>query len=176
MNRLLLLTVLASLTMPALADVIFPSKRLTVVADEGGVSTEPYFRELGLLGEADNKPAISTKPMSRPIKDTDMLPVRSENLKPGKVAFREIKAFGITPFFLVGDDPLSKRWLAENRSKLFQLRASGMVVNIETPQALSQLKQIVPELLLLPISGDDIAQRLGLMNYPVLITSTYIDQ
>lgn len=176
MNRLLLLTLLASLTMPALADVTFPPKKLTIVADEGGVSTEPYFRELGLLGEADNKPAINSKPMSRPIKDTDMLPVRSESLKPGKVAFREIKAFGITPFFLIGDDPLSRRWLAENRAKLFQLRASGMIVNIENPEALTELKKIAPELLLLPISGDDIAQRLGLSNYPVLITATYLEQ
>lgn len=176
MNRILLLTLLTSLGLPVFADTTFPPKKLTVVADEGGSSTEPYFRELGLIGASENiAPITQSKPL-KPIKDIDMLPVYTENLKPGKVVFREIKAFGVTPFFLVGDDPLSKRWLAENRAKLFQLRASGMVVNVTTPEALNELKQIVPELLLLPISGEDIAQRLGLTNYPVLITSTYIEQ
>lgn len=176
MKRLVLVVLLSMVTAPVMADFPLPQKKLTVVEDQGGTSTESYFRGLGLLGEMENAtPLTTTKPI-RPVKDTDMLPVRSEYLTPGKVARKEIKAFGLTPMFLVGDDPLSKRWLAANRQKLIKLRASGMVVNVATPEALNELKRIVPELLLLPISGDDVGQRLGLTNYPVLITSTTIEQ
>lgn len=80
------------------------------------------------------------------------------------------------PFFLVGDDDLSKSWLLQRQDALLQINAVGLVVNIETAESLQQLRALVPGLTLVPVSGDDIAQRLNLQHYPVLITATQIEQ
>jgi integrating conjugative element protein (TIGR03765 family) len=50
-----------------------------------------------------------------------------------------------------------------------------MVVNVSTPEALAALRRLAPGLMLSPVSGDDLAQRLGLQHYPVLITATGIE-
>ena len=51
----------------------------------------------------------------------------------------------------------------------------GLVVNVATPEALVALRRLAPGLMLSPISGDDLAQRLGIRHYPVLITATGIE-
>ena len=52
----------------------------------------------------------------------------------------------------------------------------GLVVNVETVQGLARLRALVPGVPLAPVSGDDLAERLGLRHYPVLITATGIEQ
>ena len=51
----------------------------------------------------------------------------------------------------------------------------GLVVNVATPEALVTLRRLAPGLMLSPIAGDDLAQRLGIRHYPVLITATGIE-
>lgn len=173
MRNIVLMALISSLSAPTFAQ----QGKLIVVEDKGGTSTEPYFRELGLLADnAANTPLAASNKLIKPVEDTDMLPVRSELLTPGKVDSVNIQAFGMTPIFLVGDDPLSKQWLAKNKDKLIQLRANGMVVNVATVNGLASLKAIIPELNFAPIAGDDIAKRLGLKHYPILITASSIEQ
>ena len=105
-----------------------------------------------------------------------MLPVRSERLSPGEVQRRVIQAPGLTPLFLIGDDDLSRAWLTERLSALRDRNAIGLVVNVETADALASLRQLAGGLMLAPVSGDDLAARLGLKHYPVLITATGIEQ
>jgi len=50
------------------------------------------------------------------------------------------------------------------------------MVNVETVQALNRLRSLVPDVPLSPVSGDDLAERLGLRHYPALITATGIEQ
>lgn len=52
----------------------------------------------------------------------------------------------------------------------------GLVVNVESAAALAELRRLSPGLTLSPASGDDLTQRLGLHHYPVLITSTGVEQ
>lgn len=173
MRNIVLMALISSLAAPAFAQ----QGKLIVVEDKGGTPTEPYFRELGLLAdEAATMPLTANNKPIKQVKDSDMLPVRSELLSPGKVESVEIQAFGITPFFLIGDDALSKQWLVKNKAKLIQLKARGMVVNVATANGLASLKALAPELYLAPIAGDDIAKRLSLKHYPVLITSGSIEQ
>jgi len=157
--------------------IILPSyAQLIVVSHKGGVSIQPYYDELDLQPETPtqvDRPIMSDREM---FTDADMLPVRSEKLSPGGVSFRAIQASGLTPFFLIGDDELSKRWLIQRKDTLLQLNAVGFVVNIESKPALEQLRTLTPNLTLVPVSGDDIAQRLQLEHYPVLITSSSIEQ
>lgn len=150
---------------------------LIVVDDRGGVSALPYYQ--ALKPQADGQSHTpSPPPVSRVAgsqAESAMLPVRSVRLTPGDEPGRVIRAPGLTPLFLIGDDPRSRAWLNERRATLQQLNAVGFVVNVETVEALAALRRLAPGLMLSPVSGDDLAQRLGLRHYPVLITATGIE-
>lgn len=156
-----------------------PQQKLIIVQDKGGTTALPYYEALGLVAEPFliERPQPTDKPsIIKPITDTDMLPVESKAITPGSVTARTIQAPRLTPIFLIGDDEFSKRWLKDRKAKLNQLQAIGLIVNVKTPQGLQNLRALAPELQMYPISGDDIAVRLGLTHYPVLITSTAIEQ
>ncbi|RIJ09684.1 integrating conjugative element protein [Pseudomonas sp. 91RF] len=108
--------------------------------------------------------------------EEDFLPVRSEALTPGPVKRQALQAAGLPSFFLVGDDPMSKSWLKQRHSRLVALKAVGLVVNVQSKTALEQLRQVAPGLKLSPVSADDLAQRLKLQHYPVLITADRLEQ
>jgi integrating conjugative element protein, PFL_4695 family len=170
--------ILAAIALPAFADQVTNpnAHKLIVVEDIGGVSALPYFEEIGLSAE---KPVFTTplrQVITEPVSIAVMLPVRSELLTPGTVTARAIQAAGLRPMFIIGDDELSRQWLVYRRDALVQLNAVGLVVNVENEQRLQALQVLVPELPLSPVSGDDIAHRLNLQHYPVLITSTSIEQ
>lgn len=155
---------------------------LVVVEDRGGVSALPYYQALNPqeAGPAQRPAATPANPspprMGSAIgAEATMLPVRSARLTPGDEPRRVIRAPGLTPLFLVGDDERSRAWLRQRRAALTELRAVGMVVNVATPEALAGLRRLVPGLTLAPATGDDMAQRLGLRHYPVLITATGIE-
>ena len=105
-----------------------------------------------------------------------MLPVRSAHLSPGDVPRRVIRVPGLTPLFLIGDDARSRAWLRQRQAALRDQQAVGLVVNVESMAALTALRRLAPDLTLSPTSGDDLAQRLDLRHYPVLITATGIEQ
>jgi len=105
-----------------------------------------------------------------------MLPVRSSKLSQGKVTRRAIEAPGLRSFFVVGDDEVSANWLHRNAASLRERGAVGLVVNVETVETLNRLRTLAPGIPLSPVSGDDLAERLGLHHYPALITATGIEQ
>ncbi|CAM3379767.1 hypothetical protein XNC1_3521 [Xenorhabdus nematophila ATCC 19061] len=105
-----------------------------------------------------------------------MLPVRTLELSPGKVASRPLQLPGIGALFLIGDDPGSRQWLSQNAATLTKLQAVGLVVNVREMAGLQALRALVPGLLLSPASGAELACRLQLQHYPVLITDTQLSQ
>ncbi|QKZ04194.1 integrating conjugative element protein [Pseudomonas eucalypticola] len=105
-----------------------------------------------------------------------VLPIHSARLSPGPVAPRELEMPGMTPLFLVGQDPLSLQWLSEHAQALQALGASGLAVDVADSDALQRIQATAPELPIWPVSGDDIAARLQLEHYPVLITPTALEQ
>ena len=154
------------------------SPPLIVVEDKGGTSALPYYRALNPQDAQPGQPATpQTKPrIGGPAEaEAAMLPVRSMRLTPGDEPRRVIRAPGLTPLFLVGDDDRSRDWLQQRGKDLQALRAVGLVVNVATPEALAALRRLAPGLVLLPVSGDDLAHRLGIKHYPVLITATGIE-
>lgn len=167
------LAVLSCLSFATLAQ----SPPLVVVEDRGGASALPYYEALNLQPRADRPPPRIELPRvpNHAFDEADMLPVRSVRLSPGDVARRVIQAPGLRPLFLIGDDDRSRAWLRQRRAALTELRAVGMVVNVATPEALAALRKLVPGITLAPASGDDVAQRLGVRHYPVLITATGIE-
>lgn len=117
------------------------------------------------------KPAAALVPW-----EAEMLPVVSWSLSPGPVESRAIDAPGLRPVFLVGDDSLSRSWLRLRRDRLRRLNALGLVVNVASPAGLAELRRLAEGLRLIPVTGDDLAALLGFSHYPVLVTSTYIEQ
>lgn len=111
-----------------------------------------------------------------PYTEADLLPIRSPSLRPGPVEPRAVSLPGITALFLIGDDPRSDAWLQQRLPDLRRLGAAGLVVNVESAAALQTLRERASGLTLSPVDGDDLAQRLGLNHYPLLITATAIEQ
>ena len=111
-----------------------------------------------------------------PYDEALLLPIRSPSLRPGPVENRPVNLPGITALFLIGDDPRSHTWLQQRLPDLQRLGAAGLVVNVESAATLQALRDRAPGLSLTPVPGDDLAQRLGLRGYPVLITATAIEQ
>ena len=154
------------------------SAPLIVVEDRGGASALPYYQSLDPQPEHATSPAPKPAPRMGNAAEAEaaMLPVRSTQLSPGEVQHRVIWAPGLTPLFLIGNDARSRAWLQQRHAALRELGAVGLVVNVESPAALAELRRLAAGLILSPASGDDLAQRLGLRHYPVLITSTGVEQ
>lgn len=117
-----------------------------------------------------------TMPRPDPRRLSWVLPIHSARLTPGPVTPRVLDIPGMTPLFLVGQDPLSLQWLAEHAQALQALGASGLAVEAANSDALQRIQATAPELPIWPVSGDDIAARLQLEHYPVLITPTALEQ
>ncbi|SOC44699.1 integrating conjugative element protein [Shinella sumterensis] len=161
------------------SSVLAQSQPLIVVEDHGGISALPFYQALDLPPKQGQPvPPITAVPATprTVFSEADMLPVRSDRLSQGDEPRRVIQAPGLTPMFLVGDDERSRAWLRERGHILRDLNAVGLVVNVETAEALANLRKLAGSLTLSPSSGDDLAGRLGLRHYPVLITATGIEQ
>ncbi|MBN0649847.1 integrating conjugative element protein [Pseudomonas aeruginosa] len=158
------------------ATPLHAAKPLVVVQDRGGTSALPYYEALNLLPRTP-KPLIAMPvPPSKADGEANMLPVRSTKLTPGTVIRRVIEAPGLQPFFLIGDDEASHAWLRRHAVSLRERNAVGLVVNVDSMQGLARLRALAPGIQLAPVVADDLADRLGVRNYPVLITSTGIEQ
>jgi integrating conjugative element protein (TIGR03765 family) len=154
---------------------------LIIVEDRGGVSVLPYYQALDLQPknprQVGRSPSVEIPalPADR-YSEASMLPVRSTLLTPGTVERRVIQAPGLRPMFLVGDDERSHTWLRQRADTLRELGAIGLVVNVDSVKALERLRRLAPGLNLSPVAADDLAHRLGIRHYPVLITATGIEQ
>ncbi|EDT2963658.1 integrating conjugative element protein [Salmonella enterica subsp. enterica] len=144
---------------------------LTVVADLGGESTAVLYDAIAPEPDAEEIPPAAPEPLEQAL-----FPVVSALLQPGAVSPRSLSLPGFSPLFLIGDDPQSERWLAEHKNALLSLNATGLVVSVSSAGRLAALRQQAGTLTLLPASGDDLAKRLSLSRYPVLITATGLSQ
>lgn len=143
---------------------------LIVVEDRGGATALPYYQDL------EPKPMSGSASPNIGVRGSGAFPVRSAQLSPGTVQGRVINAPGLQPVFLVGDDQLSRSWLLQRREQLQQLQAVGLAINVASEERLAEIRRWAGNLQVLPTPADDLATRLGLRHYPVLLTSTAIQQ
>ncbi len=105
------------------------------------------------------------------------VPVVTPTMSPGKVFSRPIHhPYLSNPIFIVGYDMISLSWLQEHKEKLKQNHAIGIAVNVQTEQQVKQLQQAAGGLEITPVPGTKVAKQLTLEHYPVLISSTLIEQ
>ncbi|KFF48754.1 hypothetical protein GY26_12115 [Gammaproteobacteria bacterium MFB021] len=155
--------------------------QLTVIADHGGEPARPYYvaiKGAGVGEEEGYSPQLGGEARpARPFGEQDMLPLESEQLTPGTVTPRQLDLpGGFTPVFLVGDDDLSRQWLAQRGDILREMNAVGLVVQVADEPSLQALRNAAQGLEIRPVSGDGLAERLGLRHYPALISQRGIDQ
>ncbi|MBS9435070.1 integrating conjugative element protein [Photorhabdus hainanensis] len=148
---------------------------LTIVADLGGQSTAVYF---DAINAQDNELTTSSNTEAAPpdLTEGGMLPVETPELSPGSVDARPLQLPGMGALFMIGDDALSKQWLKKNLVGLRKKQAVGLLVSVRDKAQLDELRQLAEGLVLAPASGSDLARRLNLRHYPVLITDTGLTQ
>ncbi|REF26437.1 integrating conjugative element protein (TIGR03765 family) [Xenorhabdus cabanillasii] len=148
---------------------------LNVIADLGGKDASPFYDS---INAEQHDASLPSAPSFSPevIGESVMLPVSTPELSPGKVASRSLQLPGIGALFLIGDDPDSRQWLSQYAATLMKLNAVGLVVNVREMAGLQALRALAPGLLLSPASGTELARRLQLQHYPVLITDTQLAQ
>lgn len=106
-----------------------------------------------------------------------LLPIRTPEMSPGSVAAREVEAKMLDrPFFILGSDRRSREWLANNHDRLVQIQAVGLLVQAESAADLRAIADLGVGIRIAPIPGSDLAVRLGLKHYPVLISSGWVEQ
>jgi integrating conjugative element protein (TIGR03765 family) len=149
---------------------------LTVVGDLGGETTSPLFDAInaGKIKGTGMSESLPQPPTSLSI--SDMLPVSTPEMSPGVVASRPLNLPGMPPVFVVGDDVASRQWLQQHAESLSRMQATGMVISVKDEQGLNALRQLAQGVAMVPVSGGDLARRLGLNHYPLLITATGISQ
>ncbi|CAI1816831.1 integrating conjugative element protein, PFL_4695 family [Serratia proteamaculans] len=149
---------------------------LNVIADIGGEDASPYFEGINRQEDVQSSPVVPPAPASPAEVGAAMLPVATPELTPGEVADRPLQLPGIGALFIVGDDDASRGWLQAHAEQLRSLHAAGLVVNVSNLPALQALRELAPGVPMVPASGSELARRLQLSNYPVLITDTGLSQ
>nr|WP_155971193.1 integrating conjugative element protein [Xenorhabdus nematophila] len=148
---------------------------LEVVADFGGESTAYYFDAINNESNEWSESSID-KTVPERLSFEIVLPIKTPEMAPGIVQDRLLNLPGIGALFLIGDDELSRTWLNQNADKLKKLNAVGMVINVDNAGSFYELRQFYEGGVISPISGSDLAVRLQLTHYPVLITEAGLTQ
>ncbi|QJI37075.1 integrating conjugative element protein [Pseudomonas sp. ADAK13] len=155
----------------------FAQPELIVAGDQPSDFTRPHFQVV--------RPPINNKILPDRAMHADLstfadeawiLPVRSSHLSPGQITSRALNMPGLQPFFLVGGDPQSLTWLRQRAAELQEMGAAGLAVEVADNEALARIRAAAPGVTILPVNGNDIAARLQIEHYPVLITATSLEQ
>jgi integrating conjugative element protein (TIGR03765 family) len=148
-----------------------------VVTDPAGGLTQSCFQatDLSINNRIQASRAVHAD-LSRFANENWILPISSSRLSPGQITPHALNMPGLQPFFLVGDDPKSLAWLRQHTAELQEMGAAGLAVEVADTEALARIRAAAPGITILPVNGNDIATRLQIEHYPVLITATSLEQ
>lgn len=103
------------------------------------------------------------------------LPV-SSHANAGQVLRHRVNFSGLSnAIFIIGDDPVSKKWLSEHAKALKKLHALGFITNISNPEVLNAL-QTKYDLPFLPANVDDLMSIIGEAHYPLILNEGVVSQ
>ncbi|WP_431033354.1 integrating conjugative element protein [Pseudomonas yamanorum] len=150
---------------------------LATANDWRGNFAHPYLQSTSARIN-DSVPSDRTSPadLSTFANEAWILPVSSSQLSPGQITSRRLNMPGLQPFFLVGGNSQSLAWLRQRAAELSEMGAAGLAVEVADTEALSQIRAAAPGITILPVNGNDIASRLQIKHYPVLVTATSLEQ
>ena len=151
--------------------------QLTVIFDNGATQLlAPFLEPFAATVRSPEQHSTSPDTALGAADLASLLPIRSPGLTPGPVEAKSQDRPLATPFFLIGTDARSRQWLADNRARLVEIGAVGMLVEAESPGDLKSIADLTAGLPVTPASGTDLAKVLGIHHYPVLITAHGIEQ
>lgn len=172
---------LASLRERAHRLVVFAAAAATSAASLAGVTTiyeggptVPIGQYLAVFFAREAAESQGTAPAQAGGALPMAFPISTESMRPGRLqAPARLRTAGwlTAPMFIVGDDPLSRQWLAVNRDKLRRLGASGLVVNVASLDAFRSLRAVAPDVPMAPGSIDELARQTGLSIYPLFVAA-----
>ena len=156
---------------------ILASAAPTVIHDSGDTRSIAPFLEAFETSEI-TPPQNQTiqQPQLGAADPETLLPIRSLGLTPGPVEPKTHDRPFTRPFFLIGSDSLSRQWLLQHRDRLEEIGAVGMLVQADTQEDLWAIARLAAGLPVMPASASDIANALGILHYPVLISPRGIEQ
>ena len=161
---------------PCLVGQASAAGELVVIFDNGRARPlAPFLKPLRSAGR-EEAPQSSDKPNLGAADLEQLLPIESAGLTPGKIVRRTHGLLFARPFFMVGSDPWSQRWLADHQEHLLDIGAVGLLVKAATIEDLQRLAHIADGLSLVPASGADIAKALAVAHYPVAVSGGYVWQ
>lgn len=162
---------------------------LTVIYDNGQTRPlapllEPLMADDAPTSEPAESATLNPSSSYGPADLRNLLPVRSPGLTVGDIAGSALRPEVLArlaqgnprPFFLIGSDAMSLRWLVSHRDVLEDLGAVGMLIQAETENDVRRVAEVAQGLSITLGSGSDLAAALGINRYPVLITPNGIRQ
>lgn len=162
---------------------------LTLIYDNGQTRPlvpllEPLMADDAPSSEPAESATLNPSSSYGPADLRNLLPVRSPGLTVGDIAGSALRPEVLArlaqgnprPFFLIGSDATSLRWLASHRDVLEDLGAVGMLIQAETENDVRRVAEVAQGLSITLGSGSDLAAALGINRYPVLITPYGIRQ
>ena len=154
----------------------FAAAGLTVIFDNGQATSLSVF--LGPLesAEADIKHADADDQQLGAADLESLLPIQSPGLTPGRLRPRAHNVPFASPFFLIGSDEWSKRWLVQHRTALKHMGAAGLLVEASSVDDLRDIAKLAEGLPITPASGSEIARAIGISHYPFAISGGRIWQ
>lgn len=156
---------------------VIAQAELTVIFDSGNTqSIRPFLEAFEADDASPRQSPVIAKPSLGAADPEALLPIQSPGLTRGRVETRSHDRPFTRPFFLIGSDARSRKWLQTHRKRLKEIGAVGMLVQADTVEDLRITATLADGLSILPASGSDIAQALGIAHYPVLITPHGIEQ
>lgn len=140
----------------------------TVIYDAGGEPIAQYLQYITPEKAQRDRRPMATAPAPIPV-----FPVVTTKAKPGLLGQPirgKLKGGPDIPICVIGDDQLSRHWLALNLVTLEKMHASCLVVAVRDKAALRRLRESAGTLPLTPGSLDALATAAGIPVWPVLIT------
>ena len=155
----------------------FAQPELTVAGDQPSDFSRPHLQVASpLINNKIQPDRAMHADLSTFADEAWILPVRSSHLSPGQITSRALNMPGLRPFFLVGEDPQSLAWLRQRATELQEMGAAGLAIEVTDTEDLARIRAAAPDIIILPVDGNDIATRLQIEHYPVLITATSLEQ
>ncbi|UMB77370.1 integrating conjugative element protein [Dickeya fangzhongdai] len=142
---------------------------LTVVADLGGESTDRYFSAINPVQDDVRMP--ENTPQTGRAFVSSMMPIRTPELSPGVEPERAVSLPGMQPLFLFGDDQRSLAILRHCYPQLKEMAATVLMVSVPDESLFRAIHADYPDITILPVNGSDLARRLKLSHYPVMVTA-----
>jgi len=163
-----------TLTLPELSTNQIESKQAAAVIQNKASEIKQH-----VLQQLQNTPnAMMKEAAKEPNQATfNIFPIETPLMSPGKFETRSIDLPQLPqPLFIIGSDELSKNWLKQHVEQLKQIKAIGFLVQAKNESDFKTIKSIADGLVIIPLSGNQLAVQWNIDHYPVLISRKAIEQ